>query len=187
MTIKDQIGLGLPVGKARRSHLHSKRPSVAGLAVGTLMSVCMVGTAGPAFGQDATRLGLCSLSAGAVTALRNDVADDETGLDVDPADVEVAFVVVYSLNDDNNGQPLAVGTTGPILCTNPAVAGSFPPSPTFADDPIPPDPEDTVDIFDSAEAFLLRYEESGSGEPETRFCHTTNANVDCYLLGPTPE
>lgn len=150
------------------------RSSALGLAAGTLMSLCL---AGPAVAQDANRLGLCSLSSGAVTALQSDVAAETLG------DVEVAFVVVYSLNFDNNGQPLNGAATGPILCVNEDVTGV--PSSTFATEEIPDD-GGTVDIFDSAEAFLLRFEETESGEPETRFCHTTNANVDCFLLGPTP-
>jgi hypothetical protein len=149
---------------------------LAGAAAAALLLVGPVGVALPALGQTtANRLGLCTLDAATVTALQGDVGAG-VGANGVP---EVAFVVVYSINNDNNGQPIPGGTTGPVLCTNPNA-------------PLPlATPADTdilgIDILDSAEAFLLRFEGSGgTTEPETRFCHTTNANVDCYLLGPPP-
>ena len=150
------------------------------LVAAALTSLCVASSAWPAFGQEgANRLELCSLDAETVERLRDDVADG-TGIAGD--DIEIAFVVVYSLNNDNNGQPLAGAATGPVLCADPTVTGT--PAETTADAQIPP--EGTVDIRDSSEAFLLRYEASGTTEAETRFCHTTNANVDCFQLGPTP-
>lgn len=148
---------------------------VAGAAAAALLLVGTVGVALPALGQTANRLGLCTLDSTTVGALAGDVGDAVTG--VNSSAVEVAFVVVYSISNDNNGQPVAGGTTGPVLCTNPNAPIPFE---TSADTDIP-----GIDILDSAEAFLLRFEGSGgTTEPETRFCHTTNANVDCYLLGP---
>ena len=179
MTTKDLAPPRLRGARAHRADLEVTRPRLIDLAAGALMSVCAVGSAWPAFGQDANRLGTCLLDPSTVTALQNDVADGVDGIAGD--DVEIAFVVVYSLNNDNNGQPLDGLATGPVLCADAAVTGI--PAETAADDPIPP--VGTVDIRDSSEAFLLRYEESDTTEAETRFCHTTNANVDCFLLGPT--
>jgi len=146
---------------------------LARLAIAVSLSVCAVIGSLPTLAQEPNRLGLCTLNEDTVTDLQEDV-DADIGVD---GDVEIAFVVVYSISNDNNGQPVATGTTGPILCTNPDAPVPFE---TAADTDI-----FDIDTLDSAEAFLLRFEGTGgSSDPETRFCHTTNANVDCYLLGP---
>jgi hypothetical protein len=167
---------GQPCAGRASSHRSGSVPRGSGLArfaVAASLFACAMGVTFPAFAQDANRLGLCTLDGDTVSALRDDV-DADIGVDGDP---EIAFVVVYSISNDNNGQPVATGTTGPILCTNPAAPVPFE---TTADTDI-----FDIDILDSAEAFLLRFEGTGgSSDPETRFCHTTNANVDCYLLGP---
>jgi hypothetical protein len=173
MTTKDLAGPRLGSARSHGPDLNARRPGLASLATGMLLTLFVVGAA---FGQDANRLELCSLDSGTVGELQADVA---AGTDIDDDDIEIAFVVVYSLNNDNNGQPLDGGATGPVLCTNPALVD---PTETFADEEIPL--EGTIDILDSAEAFLLRYQD---GETASRFCHTTNANVDCFLLEPPSD
>lgn len=177
MTNKALGGLCLTLARARRPALRKAQSSMAGLAAATLLSFSALGAASPAFGQDANRVGLCTLEDDTIAALQGDVA---AGIGAE-GDVEVAFVVVYSLNNDNHGQPVADGTTGPVLCTNPDFVG---PDETAQTDQIPD--TGTVDIRDSSEAFILRYEPSATeaAEAEARFCHTVNANVDCFLVGP---
>jgi hypothetical protein len=179
MTTKDLARLCLSGSRAQRPDLEARGPRVISLAAGTLISLCVAGAAWPALGQDANRLGLCSLGNTTITNLQTDVA---AGIGINQGDVEIAFVVVYSLNNDNNGQPLDGVATGPILCTN---DDFLDPTAAAANDVIPP--SGTVDIFDSSEAFLLRYEENETTDTETRFCHTTNANVDCFLLEPPSD
>lgn len=143
------------------------------VAAAGLLSLAALGISSPASAQFANRLGLCELSAGTITALQADV-DRNIVVEGTP---EIAFVVVYSITNDNNGQALSGGgTSGPILCGPGFITN--PPFPTDADADV-----SDIDILDAAEAFLLRYEGTGgSSPPETRFCHTTNANVDCYRL-----
>ena len=92
---------------------------------------------------------------------------------------EVAFVVVYSLNNDNDGQPVAVqgqsGFTGPIICRNNEVAGSIADTSQTTD-------VGNVSILDAEEAFVLRVQ-SGSSIAK-RVCHTVNNNTDCFRISP---
>ena len=116
----------------------------------------------------------CVLSPEAVDALEADVAAGQ-GIGTP----EVAFVVVYSLNNNNDGQPVAVqgqsGFTGPIICRNDEVAGSI--ADTSQTDNVGP-----VTILDAEEAFLLRL---GSGSSiSKRVCHTVNNNTDCFRISP---
>lgn len=165
-------------------------PSVASLATRALLALCVCGVAWPALAQTPNRLALCTLSdsegRNTLSDLEEDVAE---ALEIEDDDVEIAFVVVYSLHNDNNGQPVGEASwTGPVLCTAPDIAELDEDDATGADEPIPPDEEETVDILDSAEAFLLRYRLNDESEDvETRFCHTTNANVDCYPIQQVDE
>jgi hypothetical protein len=177
MTTNDSVPPRLRGSRPHRPDLDMRGPRLSRLAVATLISLSAVGSAWPAFAQDANRLELCSLDSDTVEELQADVA---AGTGIAESDVEIAFVVVYSLNNDNNGQALNGAATGPVLCANETVTGF--PAETTADTPIPPG-AGTVDIRDSSEAFLLRYEESDTTDAETRFCHTINANVDCFVLG----
>jgi hypothetical protein len=112
----------------------------------------------------------CALSQDAVDALTADVAAGQ-GI----GDPEIAFVVVYSLNNDNDGQPVTVqgqaGFTGPIICS------VSPPVPTSQTANVGP-----VTILDAEEAFLVRYQ-SGSSIAK-RVCHTVNNNTDCFRISP---
>jgi hypothetical protein len=115
----------------------------------------------------------CVLSADAVLALEDSLTAPGSGIDDAP---EVAFVVVYSLNHDNDGQPLQTGgSTGPVICRNDAVAG------TIADTSQTTD-VGNVTILDAEEAFLLRVQ-SGSSNAK-RVCHTVNNNTDCFQISP---
>ena len=175
MTNKVPIGPSLTLARMHRPDRGKASARMAGIAAAMLMSLSLVGAVSPAFGQ-ANQVGTCNLSSTTVNSLRSDVA---SGIGSAAGDVEVAFVVVYSINNDNNGQPVATGTTGPILCTNATVVNR---ETTDQTTQIPS--SGTVDIFDSSEAFILRYQHSGASEAESRFCHTVNANVDCFHLSP---
>jgi hypothetical protein len=137
-----------------------------------------VPTVSVAVAQDAPDLNRiwagCVLSPEAIDALEADVADGQ-GIGTP----EVAFVVVYSLNNDNDGQPVTVasqsGFTGPVICRNDAVAGSI--AGTSQTDNV-----GAVTILDAEEAFVLRVQ-SGSSIAK-RVCHTVNNNTDCFRISP---
>ena len=116
----------------------------------------------------------CLLSPEAVDALEADVAAGQ-GIGTP----EVAFVVVYSLNNDNDGQPVSVagqaGFTGPIICRNTEVAGNIADTTQTTD-------VGNVTILDAEEAFVLRYQSPSS--TAKRVCHTVNNNTDCFSISP---
>lgn len=153
--------------------------------------------------------GGCELSAEAVNEIRQNIFDSaggEGGPFGDFADsLEVAFVVVYSLQE-NDGQPLTTeGHTGPILCVGGTVGEgiSHLGIETTTDTTQIPDPTSnagsgdavSVDILDLEEALALRYlplfddGEGGlfEGIPEKRYCHTVDDNNDCFTVFPTVD
>jgi hypothetical protein len=146
-----------------------------GLAAAGLGMALLVGVSGAPLAQTADRVWAdCELSPDTVNALLGHVG----GLTSNNAgSQEVAFVVIYSISNDNNGQP--VGTrdfTGPVICRNTAVVGI--PTPAQQTDPI-----GTVDILDAASAFLLRYRDGGT--LRNRLCHTVDSTTDCFLISKT--
>jgi hypothetical protein len=146
----------------------------------------------------------CQLDSDTVEAIQDDVFTSsldgsEFSPFGSPSNVQVAFIVVYSLQE-NDGQGLDGGEgppfSGPILCAGgfPFGGGGIAPfnvATTTEDSPIP-DPStgaDSVDILDLEEALILRYapnfEGGGGGDPEKRFCHTVDENTDCFtVFGP---
>ena len=140
----------------------------------------------PAKAQTANEVSAdCVLSSPTVAALQADVAD--IGEDMpDAEDVEVAFVMVYALNNDNDGQPLDDdgGYTGPILCSNPDLVGV---QDTTQDAAIPGSRAVSVDTLDAEDVFILRYALNGGtngGDIEKVICHTVDANVNCFRIVP---
>jgi hypothetical protein len=132
---------------------------------------------------------------GSFDLLRENVAES---LLIPEENVEIAFVVVYALNNPNNGQPVPGGFTGPIICTNPGneeVTGvgitgfnRFNQLLTEASE-IPTDTDpgaaDSVDIVGAEEAFILQYQLNGGsndGNVEKRICHTVAGNTDCFIV-----
>jgi hypothetical protein len=122
----------------------------------------------------------CVLDAATVAALQTDV---NVGIEAElDSDIEVAFVVVYSLKE-NDGQPIDSGFTGPVICTNPDLVAEE----TTQTDDIG-SAGDTVTILDAEEAFLLRYQFEESPEViEKRVCHTVDNNTDCFLIKPPTD
>lgn len=99
---------------------------------------------------------------------------------------EVAFVVVYALNNDNDGQPATVrgtrGFTGPVICRNQDVTGIANTTQTTR---IPA--SGTVNVLDVEDVFILRYVLNGPANAGTRekvICHTVDANTDCFRISP---
>jgi hypothetical protein len=115
----------------------------------------------------------CTLNSGegaidTITGLLEDMGASSTQL----APSEVAFVVIYSLQE-NDGQPLTGGGfTGPVICRNTEVAPDV--DQVLQTDNIP-----TTDLLDVENAIILRY---GTTNVEKRYCHTVDANTDCFRL-----
>ncbi|MGH8659064.1 MAG: hypothetical protein ACREV4_11485 [Gammaproteobacteria bacterium] len=135
--------------------------------------------------------GGCELTNGAVIELQNSLTA-EGGLPGEPLP-QVDFVIVYSLQNNNDGQAIGeAGFTGPILCTDPGMVSI---DTTTADTPIPSATEQaagvTVDIEGIEEALLLQYQKMQSGallgDREKRVCHTVAGNTDCFLIKPAPD
>lgn len=144
--------------------------------------------------------GGCLLDTATVSEL---IADIQAGPGIDDPGVKVSYVVVYTRANDNNGQPLIAtppgpGFTGPVICRNPdevdiTARDNATPTPNplkeTTDIPTQTDPggATTVDIKSAEEAFILQHELNGGtndGDIENRVCHTTDANVDCFLIFP---
>jgi hypothetical protein len=133
---------------------------------------------------------------GSLDLLRENVAQS---LLIPDEDVEIAFVVVYALNNPNNGQPVPGGFTGPIICTNPGnlevqgfgITGFEEDNATrlteASEIPTDTDPGGaaSVDIVGAEEAFILQYQLNGGsndGKVEKRVCHTVAGNTDCFIV-----
>lgn len=151
---------------------------------------------GPAFAavdppQPERVWGGCVLDPATVAEIQADV---NVGIGLASAtDIRVAFVVVYSLNDNDGQGPVslgpATGFTGPILCTNPAEVGIPNEVTESADIPAQTGPSGatSIDILDLEEAMILRYDVNGGaadGTIEKRFCHTVGVNNDCFRISP---
>jgi hypothetical protein len=112
----------------------------------------------------------CTLSDDTVEALKkhmNDAAPEKlTG------EGHVAFVVIYSF-EENGGQQLTVGGfTGPVICRNTDVVPEI-------DQVLQTDNTPTTDLRDVANAIILRY---GTANIEQRYCYTVGAKQDCFHL-----
>jgi hypothetical protein len=109
----------------------------------------------------------CTLTQAEVTALTNRMTG--TGLGTPKT---VAFVVIYSFQG-NDGQPLTGGGfTGPVICRAPGVN---------IQQVLQTDNIGTSDVLDVENALILRYQPDGSSV-EKRYCHTVDANSDCFRL-----
>jgi hypothetical protein len=145
------------------------------LAAAALAAALLIGVSGAALAQTADRVWAdCQLSPETVTSLLGDVGGIASN---NAGSQEVAFVVIYSISNENNGQPVETRDfTGPVICRNPAVVGITATQQT--------DPIGTVDILDAASAFLLRYRDGGT--LRNRVCHTVDSNTDCFRISKTP-
>src|SRR5690606_36355963 len=116
--------------------------------------------------------------------------------------VDVSFIVVYSVQNPNAGQPVGASYTGPVICR-----GSAPRLTTFEKDGTTPlaetsvIPADTdpggatsVDVLSSQEQLLLQYKLNGGsngGDNAIRVCGTTKdgttcAQIDDVVFSPGP-
>jgi hypothetical protein len=138
----------------------------------------------------------CQLDYYTAEQIRSAIA---AGTGMSPYGIDVSFIVVYSLSETNDGQPLAAGgSTGPIICRTDGVAiertteqEDLPNAADHGED------AESVDLLDVEEALALRYQVNyGEGSStEKRFCHSlsstdgatnqpTETNVDCFRIYP---
>jgi hypothetical protein len=139
----------------------------------------------------------CVLDTITVGAIRTAV---QAGRDIDDPNVEVSYVVIYSKNNANNGQPLTPqpggGFTGPVICRaeGPPI-GKTTETDAFEDT--------TAALIDTSEALVLRYgypagAPASSQRLESRFCHSVansntrnpstappETNTDCFRVFPS--
>jgi hypothetical protein len=184
----NMIADGSPIGSATDTRgpdpVQKSRRRESGLACATmaLAAFLLMGASVQALAQTPGHVWAgCELSATAVDQLETTL--DDAGI-IDP---EVAFVVVYSLNNDNDGQQVAGGFTGPVICRNNDVVSA--PTPTTQTNDIG-SASATVTVLDGEEAFLLRYQFEGEEEEndiEKRVCHTVDSETDCFLIVPAEE
>lgn len=107
----------------------------------------------------------------------------------------VDFVVVYSLANSNDGQPVpptppntvSPGFTGPVLCSRlatvvPPVLPTVTFTPVLQTDPIPA--SGTVDLLGIENALITQYKPAGgaASDTEKQFCHTVGAANDCFRI-----
>ena len=98
------------------------------------------------------------------------------------ANPTIAYVIIYEVDNDNNGQPLVdrfgnpVGFTGPVICVHP----DFDITPVLQTTDIP-----NVDILDVQDALIVRTTPEGadpSVADANRTCHTTDGTTSCYNI-----
>jgi hypothetical protein len=84
---------------------------------------------------------------------------------------KVAFVVIYSFEENDGQQLTAGGFTGPVICRAPGVNIDK----VQQTDDIP-----TTNVLDVENVIILRY---GTTNVEKRYCHTVDGNADCFRMG----
>lgn len=176
----DEVGLR---GSARASRrLGSTR---AGMATVLAAAALLVGASDQATAQQFNRFFSGCVLGESGNPTTSDLIDDleESGVsNAGTPDPEVAFVIVYSVNNDNDGQPLQVGgtrgATGPVLCLNDDL---FDIQGTSQTAPIPPG--GTANFLDLEQVFIVRYQ-LPTGVIEKVLCHTVNENTDCVRVFP---
>jgi hypothetical protein len=112
----------------------------------------------------------CTLSDDTVEALKEHMND--AGLERLTGDRQVAFVFIYSFEENGGQQLTAGGFTGPVICRNTDVVPEI-------DQVLQTDNTPTTDLRDVANAIILRY---GTTNIEQRYCYTVGANQDCFHL-----
>lgn len=192
----ESTAAGRLCGDARRSLRAG--PARAALALAgmfglTTLSALGAPPASPAFNHV---WGGCTLNSTTVNAIRSRV-EAGAGIAQGSLDSQISFIVVYGLTNDNDGQPVKIGSTtgvtGPIVCTN-NVAGN--PDKVTIDTttettPIPPLADQaagvTVDTTSLEETLILQYKRSDKAKREKRICLTVAGNTDCFLIKPDPH
>jgi hypothetical protein len=161
----------------------------------TLASALVVGTSVPALAQDPSGPA-ANRTWGGCLLTETIVSDLEDVLNASAINnANVSFIVVYSQEAPNGGFKLT-GTsfTGPVICTDPAevdiTARDKDGNPLMETTDIPTQTNpggNTVDIRSAEEESILQLKINGgsnAGDIVNRVCHTTDANVDCFLIFP---
>jgi hypothetical protein len=163
-------------------------------AAAALASVLFVGSSGEAVAQTEGQVFTgCVLDAD--TTVANLKADMGSGF---VADGQVAFVVVYTMKD-NDGQELAAAPagrfTGPVICVNPNADGvesefqgvGIAPINQTDTIPHPATGATAVNTLDAEEVFILRYalaDGSNAEVEEKVLCHAVNNVINCFRISP---
>lgn len=177
----------MPCGRS-----HGGRQAVRfGMACGALATLLLTAGAPAAVAQEPNRVFAdCVLNSNGqgsnfidtLAGLEGDILATNTNNpnDTDLASATIAYVVVYAIDNDNNGQEIEDGGeptgefTGPVICVHP----DFDIVPALQTTDIP-----DIDILDLQDALILRHTPAGAGEtvPDAnRICHTTDGNTDCF-------
>lgn len=93
----------------------------------------------------------------------------------------IAYVVIYAIDNDNNGQRIEdgddqlVGFTGPVICVNPNATDGI-------EAALQTDDIGNIDILDVQDALILRHtgDDPADEDDANRICHTTDGNTDCF-------
>lgn len=89
---------------------------------------------------------------------------------------QVDYIVVYTNDKSNQGQVVPGGTTGPVVCVNPARVRA---TDTTSDTPI-----DDITIIESSQGLQVQHQPTGGGDINTLLC-AAYADVDkCKLIQP---
>jgi hypothetical protein len=190
-------------GRAQATRWHGMASACKAIAVASTLvvgvSVHALATDPPDPATDRA-WGGCVLNPTAVTQLIQSIRDSSIPGTIQDSQVKVGFVVVYTLANDNDGQPLGGSTfTGPVVCKNPSEVGitaldnTGAPLKETTDIPTQTDPgpvkATSIDILAAEEAFALQYtlnNGSNAGKIEKRACYTTKGNVECFRIFPSP-
>jgi hypothetical protein len=141
------------------------------IATASMASACFPSVAAAQSAPTADRVwAQCQLSIDTVNQLVADMdaADTSNRLTLDPE--QVAFVVIYSFQGNDGQQLTAGGFTGPVICRDTGVA---------INQVLQTDDISTTNVLDVENAIILRY---GTANVEKRYCHTVDANTDCFRL-----
>jgi len=161
----------------------------------TLLAVLvLVGAAGSAAANNPGPVkdhawGTCQLPASLRTTLNNAI---KAASGYKYSSVNADFIVIHSLELDNDGQPIGTGgNSGVILCTFKLTTGA---TTTQETTPIPdasgPHTGSTnINILTNQQQSVLQYklnDGSLAGKIEKRVCQTTDGNTDCVRVFKQP-
>jgi len=121
----------------------------------------------------------CTLNAATMNALVKTLQTTSGGAIAAP---DVAYIVVFSVDKKNAGQPLASpgGTfTGPVICTR-ATSPVVTPTEVAQTTPIPSSGTGTVTLQNVQASLLTQY--ILNSKFGNRFCQSVRGKVDCFDL-----
>lgn len=137
--------------------------------------------------QSVDRATSCKLGGGLSTLIRVQLAKVLPGLASGGTlapNLRVDAIVVYAVDNPNNGQPLGDGAfTGPILCT--FTDGLLPAQTKYdIDSTNANDPISGIDILASEIETRVQYRRNSNSAVELLMCLSTKSNNDCFRLFP---